>query len=78
MELIGSVVSLEHWDTSLIPGHNGGLRIQHFCNCRIGHDCGSDQMPCPGTSHALVAKKEKDYLKVVLGLEKSKAGGCLV
>ena len=42
------------------------IEIQYFCNCRIGHDCGSDLMPCPGTSHTLVAKKEKDYLKVVL------------
>ena len=59
MALTGSEVSLDHWNTGLIPVQNGGLKIQQFCNCSIGHNCGSDQIAGPGTPHALVAKKEK-------------------
>ena len=44
-----------------------GLRIQHCCSCSIGHICGSDSIPGPGTSiyhaysHKIQYKMNREY-----------------
>ena len=44
------------------PAWHSGLRIQPCYRCCIGYNCGSDQIPGPGTSYALGGqKKKKEY-----------------
>ena len=57
----GSAASWEHWDAGSSLARHSGLRIQHTCG--LGHNCGSDVIPGPGTPYAPGAKKKKKKKK---------------
>ena len=41
-----------------------GLRIRHCCSCGVGHSCGLDLIPGPGTCiHLGCSLKKKKYIK---------------
>ena len=67
----GSVVSLQHQDTGLIPSPTSRLKVTQschncgaVCNCNVGCNCGSDLIPGRGTPYASRwSKKEKKKKK---------------
>ena len=40
-----------------------GLKIQHCHSCGVGHNCGSDVSPGPGTPHAGGGQKKSSRIK---------------
>ena len=55
----GLAVSLEHWDTGLIPSPAQWLRTSTATGCCVGCSCSSDMIPGPGTPYATGWPKKK-------------------
>ena len=47
------------------PARHSGLRILHCLSCGLGHNCGSDLIPDPGTLYALGWPKRKKKKRLV-------------
>ena len=54
------------------PAQHNGLRIQHCHSCDLGHNCGLDLIPSPGTPYATgwPKKKKKNCLEANLKSKK--------
>ena len=66
--------SLQHQDTGSVFGPHSGLGGSSIaaavtgCSCRVGCNCGSDLIPCPGTPYAMEQPKEKIIIIIWLGI----------
>ena len=57
-------MSLQCQDTGSIPGQAQWVKGSGICcSCGVGHNCGSDLIPGPGTPYAMEKEKKKEEEK---------------
>ena len=56
---LGSVASWEHWDAGWSPSPVQWVKDLVCCSWGLGHSCGLDLIPGPGTSYAACAALKK-------------------